>query len=46
MLGNLLWKLQNYMNLIKYEFVISNILLKEINLAFWMCAGATLNDYS
>ena len=34
------------MNLIKYEFVISNILLQEINLAFWVCAGATLNDYS
>ena len=38
-------KWQNYMNLIKYETAISNILLQEMNLVFWMCADATLNDY-
>ena len=45
MLGNLLWKWHNYMNLITYKNSISNILLKEIILAFWMWVSATIIDY-
>ena len=46
MLGNLLWKWHNFMNLIKYKNAISNILLQEAILAFWMWAAATIIDYS